>query len=192
MPVVRASIDLQAVHAHVALPGLRVVGEHHRQGDEGAAVPGPAGQDRDLGQVRVVAPEDNFLARSLGHLLGEHPAQAGQLGNELELLHQGVGFRLHEAQKVTGDVVQGLNLQRQAHAPHGPEGVHQHRHVVAGDILEQQGRPPGLGDPVGDFGDGQIRAHRLLDAHQLPGLLQPGDKFLQIPITHVIPFGDSC
>ena len=42
-------IDLEAVHAHVALPGLRVVGEDHRQGDEGAAVLGPAGQDRDLG-----------------------------------------------------------------------------------------------------------------------------------------------
>ena len=136
--------------------------------------------------------EDHLLARGLGHLFGEHPAQPGQLGNELELLHQGVGFRLHEAQKVRGDVVQGLHLQGQAHAPHGPEGVHQHRHVIAGHVLEQQGRAPGLADPVGDFGDRQIRAHRLLDAHQLPGLLQPGDKFLQIPITHMIPFGDSC
>ena len=84
-------------------------GEDHRQGDEGAAVLGPAGQDRDLGQIGVLASEDNLLTRRLGHLFGEHPAQPGQLGNELELLHQGVGFRLHEAQKIGGDVVQGLD-----------------------------------------------------------------------------------
>ncbi len=46
-----------------------------------------------------------------------------------------------------------LHLQGQAHAPHGPEGVHQHRHLIARHRFEQQRRAPGLADPVGDFGD---------------------------------------
>ena len=59
-----------------------------------------------------------------------------------------------------------------------------------GTVLKQQRRPPQLADPVGDLGDLQIGAHRLFDMHQLPGLLQPGDEFLQIAITHVfIPSG---
>ena len=136
--------------------------------------------------------EDHLLAGGPAHLFGEHAAQAGQLGEQLQLLHQGVGFRLHEAQELRGDVVQGLHLQGQAHALHGAEGVHQHRHVVARDILEQQGRPAALADPVGDLGDLKIRAHRLLDAHQFPGLLQPCDKILQIPISHVISLRGSC
>ena len=36
-----AIVDLHAVHADVALPGLRVARYHARQGDERAAIHGP-------------------------------------------------------------------------------------------------------------------------------------------------------
>ena len=94
------------------------------------------------------------------------------------------GFRLQEAQDFGGDILQAVHLQGQAHALHGPEGVHEHGHVVARHVLEKQGRPRFV-HPVGDLGDLEVGAHRLLDAHQLPGLVQPGDKFLQIPIAHM-------
>ena len=42
MPVVLAVVDLHAVHAHVALAGAGIAGDHAGERDEAAAVEGPA------------------------------------------------------------------------------------------------------------------------------------------------------
>jgi hypothetical protein len=56
-----AVVDLHAVHADVALAGARVAGDDAGQGDEAAAVVGPALEDGELVEVEVVA-EDDFFA----------------------------------------------------------------------------------------------------------------------------------
>ena len=53
-------VDLHAITAAVALACLRILGENHRQSNEGPAVFGPAVQHRDFLEVNVLA--DHVLA----------------------------------------------------------------------------------------------------------------------------------
>lgn len=65
LPVHSASIlrvELNSVHADIALAGIGVVSKNERKGDEWTAVLGPAGKDGEFCEVNVVAGEDDFLA----------------------------------------------------------------------------------------------------------------------------------
>ena len=120
--------------------------------------------------------------------LGKMFPRRASLGSILSFFDEGVrGLGLQEAQDLGGDIPQAVHLQGQAHALHGPEGVHEHGHVVAGDVFEKEGRPVFFVHPVGDFGDLEVGAHRLLDAHQFPGLVQDLDKMLQALVSHINP-----
>ena len=57
-----AVVDLHAVHADVALAGFGIAGDDAGEGDEGAAVLGPGGEDGEFGEVDVRAFEDDLLA----------------------------------------------------------------------------------------------------------------------------------
>ncbi len=59
------AVELDTVHANVALAGVGVVGENEGEGDEGATVFGPAGEDGKFGEVDVVTLEDDFLAEGV-------------------------------------------------------------------------------------------------------------------------------
>ena len=66
-----AVVDLQAVAAAIALSGIGIAREHHRQGDEAAAVLRPAVQNGKAVEREIVA-LNHVLARSRGHrLLGK-------------------------------------------------------------------------------------------------------------------------
>ena len=133
-------VDLHAVHAAVALAGVRVPGEDQRQGDEAAAVVGPALQDRVVGQREAVAPDD-FLAGPAGNRLREERTHLGELGQHLELADQ--PFRhahLQVLRDAAGHLVHRGHLQRDLHLPHAGEAVDEDRHAGALGLLEQAAR----------------------------------------------------
>ena len=77
-------------------------------------------------------------------------------------------LHLEHALELGGDVVEALDAEREAHAPLGPELVDQERMLGALDVLEQQRRPAGLDDPVGDLGDLEVRVDLGGDADSSP------------------------
>ena len=79
-----AVVDLHAIHAHVALAGARIAGDDAGQGDEAAAVEGPALQNREVEDGEVVA-EDHFLAGRVfgGDGFWEDIADGRELGQHL-------------------------------------------------------------------------------------------------------------
>ena len=119
--------DLHAVHAGVSHPGLRVFGDHHRKRDEGPPVLGPAVEDRKPPKVHLFIFKDDLLAGGLLDQLGEDVGQALELGDQVELLDDGVrGLDLKEVQHVPGKLVQVLDPQGQAYAAEAPEHVGDH------------------------------------------------------------------
>ena len=76
---------LHAVHADVAVAGLRVLGEHGAEGDVAAAIIGPAFQRRQREQVGVVGVHD-FLADAAFDDLRRQAAKLCQLRQLLQLL----------------------------------------------------------------------------------------------------------
>ena len=80
-------VHLQPVAAAVALAGVGILREHHRQRDEPAAILRPAVQDRKFVQREIVAP-DHFLARAARNDLRKERAHLGQLRQHLQLADQ--------------------------------------------------------------------------------------------------------
>ena len=134
-------VDMQAIHADVALALRRVFGHDRRQRDEAAAVLRPALQDREVEQREVVVLDD-FLARPALHFFGEELAQVGQHGQHLDFVEQALGrLHVHEVLDAVGDFVQRVDVERHLHAALGAKLVDEHpRAGIALDVLEQQGR----------------------------------------------------
>ena len=87
-----AVVDLHAIHADVALAGAGVAGVDAGQGDEAAAVVGPALEDGEVVEVEVVA-EDDFLAGGVfgADGFGEGAGECAELGQHLELVEEALG-----------------------------------------------------------------------------------------------------
>src|SRR5262245_65636210 len=82
LPVHAASslvVYLHAVHATVALVGIRIAREYQRQRDEPASILGPALQNRVI-EKREAVVLDDFLARTFAHDLRKEGAHLRQLG----------------------------------------------------------------------------------------------------------------
>jgi hypothetical protein len=169
-------VNLHAVHAAVALAGLRVLGEDHRQGDVGAAVLRPAGEDGDLLQIEAVLLND-LLARAGGDFLREERAHFGQFRQHGKLAEQALGhLHLEVLADAVGDLLEGVDLQGNLHAALAGEGVDEHRHAVAFRILEQKRGTVVLHRPVGELGDLQNGIDLKGDALQFAGFFQRGDE----------------
>ncbi len=179
-----AVVDLQAVHAAVGLAGARVAREDQRQRDEGPAVPRPALQHRETVDGKALRLH-HLLAGALADGFGEDPREIGQLGQHPDLVEERAGaFGFQERVQAPGHGVQGLGAQGQAHPPLRTERVDQDGDALAVHVLEEEGRPAGLHDPVRDFGDLQFGADRGLDPDQFAGLLQAADEVAQIGKGH--------
>ena len=66
-------IDLHAIHAHVALAGLRIARDDARERDEAATVFRPALQDGEIEKRKIIALDD-FFAGAGGDGLGKELA----------------------------------------------------------------------------------------------------------------------
>jgi hypothetical protein len=69
-------VDLEAIHAQVALAGVGVAGGHAGESDEASGVLGPALQDGEVEEGEVVV-LDYFFARAGGDGLGKKFARFG-------------------------------------------------------------------------------------------------------------------
>ena len=176
--------DLHAVHAAVALAGIGIAREHHRQRDEAAAILRPALQHRIIEQRKSVAP-DHFLARALRNDLRKERAHLGQLRQHLQLADQ--PFR-HAHFEILGDaardLVHRIHFERDLHPAHAGEAVDQHRNVVALRLFEQQRRSACFHRAVGELGDLEHRIHFERDALQLSFLFQRANELAQIAVGH--------
>jgi len=139
--------DLHAVHADVAIPGIRVLGVDGGEGDEGAAILRPAFEDGEIGEIkgggaRLIEADDDVLARPGADVGGagvddfeafaeEGPGLAERLGR--------LGFE--EEGDLVGDFVDVADFEGEGHAPLGTEGV----------------------DQDGEGGDFSVRKKRLFD-----------------------------
>ena len=75
-------INLDAVHADVALACFGIAGDHARQGDEASAILRPALQDGKIKQRKIFFLDDLF-ARAGGDDFGKELAHIGQHGQHL-------------------------------------------------------------------------------------------------------------
>ena len=172
---------LHAIGADVPHAGLGIFGEHQRQRDESSAVFGPALEDRQLVE-RAVSTND-FLARRILDRLRHQIAQPAHHRQHLERVHDAFGhLRRHELVDFRGEIVERLDAERQAHAFERSEHVAGDRHVEPGGLLEQQRRTAArhLARAVGDGGDLEIRADRLVDARQQLALVEIGEEIVEV------------
>ena len=177
-------VHLHAVHAAVALAGVGIAREHQGQRDEAAAIIRPALQNRVIEQREPVGAH-YFLARSLGHDLGEKRAHLGQFGQHFQLADKPLGHaHLQELHDAPRHFLHRVHFESDLHLAHRRKGVHQHRDLVAGGPLKQQRRSAPLHRAVGEFGDLQARIHFEGNAHQFIVLFERAHKLAQILIGH--------
>ena len=172
--------QLHTVHAQIG--GIRagacgILAVDQRQGDEGAAVHGPAHQTGQGRQGAAVLQHGG-----LGGAAGQHVRQRGQGPQAAQGMLQGRGriglggqHGFHPGEAVAKNVVQALR---------GAEKVGQHGEGAALDPREQQGRRLGAEGPALDVRQLQIRVHGHVDTAQLPDLFQIGHTFLKVTVAH--------
>ena len=134
-------VDLHAVHADVALAGFGVPGDDAGEGDEGAAVLGPGGEDGEFGEVYGFTDMDDLLASGFALVddFGEEAADLGEGGEEFEFVEEAGGCGgVEEGADAAGYVVEGGDIEGELHAGLGAELVHEDSCAgVADDVLEQ-------------------------------------------------------
>ena len=185
---VLVAAKLHPVHAEVG--GVRaglggVFAVHQRQGNEGAAVHGPADKLGQVGQFALAFQHRGRCRR----LFRAHPAHARQhvqqAGHSLErlqgVLHGccGVGLggqhSLHRRQAATKNKMQALTRAKK---------IGEHGKGRALDPRKQQGRSLGAKGAPLDGGQFQMRINLGVNAHQMAVGLKISHAFLKIAITH--------
>ena len=155
-----AVVFLQAVHAHIALAGLGVLGEHQRQGHEGAAIIRPAFENGNIIKTRIFR-FHNFLTGRVLHVFREVDCALdhGNHGHNAHFILQGNIGELEHLPQFIGDIIEFFHAQGHRHALIAAEGVHEYRHGGAFDVFKEQGNifiALHLGYSVGDFRDFQF------------------------------------
>ena len=105
-----AVVDLHAIHADVALPcrRARVAGDDAGQGDEAAAILGPALQDGKIEDAEIFAQDDFFAGRIFGgDKFGEEFSHLGEHGEHANFIEEAFGgAEIHELANAVGDIIQ--------------------------------------------------------------------------------------
>src|ERR1039457_1122786 len=180
-------VDLHPVHPQIAFPRLGVARGDQGESDETPGIFGPALQDGEIEQGEIVALDDLFAGAG-GHRAREELSGFRQQRKHLELVEETLGrFDIHEHADAGGDLVEGIDAERELHAGIGSELVDEE--LGAGmtfEILEEKcgatklsgfartdsrGLSPHVRfrDTVGDFGDFKDGISFGLDALQLSG-----------------------
>jgi hypothetical protein len=181
--------DLHAVHAAVALAGVRIAGEDHRESDEPAAVLRPTMKNGVVEERKAIVAHD-LLARALRHCFRKKCAHLGELRQHLQLAYDALGHaHFEELDDASRDLLDGVDFERELHFPHRRERVDQDRNRGALGLLEEQGGAALLDGAVGKFGDLEDRIHFERNALQLLVLLQGANEIAQIAISHYYEYG---
>ena len=121
-----AVVHLHAIHPHVALPGFRIPCNHTWQCDEAPAIFRPALQNGIVQQRELTAP-DHLLARATLHFFRKESPHIRQHRQHLYLVYQALRtLYVHEHANAVGNFIQGIDVQRQIHAPRRAKLIDQH------------------------------------------------------------------
>jgi hypothetical protein len=71
----------------------------------------------------------------------------------------------------------------------GAEEADDEGEVLADHLLEEDGRPPGLHEPVGDLGDLELVRDRLAHPDELALALEQRDEALEVVVGHAGSLG---
>ena len=182
MKVERRSIFCIRYMPTLRAPVFGSLRDHGRQRDERRRVAGPAALDRQPVEVDVVAGEHDLLARRLSRpSFGSESAIDFSLPRLRTLSTSPCGGCISSTSlELRGDVVEVLDAEGEAHPALGAELVDQERVLRALDVLEQQRRPAGLHDAVGDLRDLEIGVDLGGDANELALALEERDPLAQV------------
>ena len=201
VPLMIPAQHLHAVDAQVEIVLGRIrraLGHHQPPCDQGRRFAGPAGLDRQLCQVDVVALENDLMHRGLLHHLWPHAhdrlGQRQHVHRILEsarrggVLQEGQQFA-HLAQLAGGGAFLALQGDAHGHPLHGAEQVDQAGHgralaVGADDVFEQHRRAAALQQAALDLGHLEVAGHRLGDPDQFARGLQLDQELAQRSVCH--------
>ena len=121
----------------------------------------------------------------LGDDLGARVGQRLELAERAQLVADALR-RLHLEHRgdLLAELVEPLDAEGQAHAPLRAELVDQQRQRRAAHVAEQQRRPAGLDDAVGDLADLEVRVDLGRDLDQLPLAPEQVDPLAQVVADH--------
>ena len=198
-----AIVDLHAIHADVALPcriagGIylaRIAGDDAREGDEAAAILGPALQDGKIENAEIFAQDDFFAGRIFGgDKFGEEFSHLGEHGEHADFIEEAFGgAEIHELANAIGNIIERVDAEGEAHAALAAKLIHENFGAgIAFDIFKQQGGTAGgvsgraeFGDAIGDLRYLQNGVHFHLDTLEFPMFFECLDPFAQIAVCQV-------
>ncbi len=182
-------VDLHPVHAEIALSRSRIARGNAWQCDKPSRIPGPALQDGEVEQRKIV-PLDDLFTRACGHAPRKKLSSFGQERKHLELVEKTLRrLHLHEHAKAARNLVEGIDPERKLHAGVGTELIDEDlRAGMALQVLEQESGTAlrafgiaALGHAVSDFSNLKNRIGFGVDALQLTRAIERRD-----PLTKVV------
>ena len=180
-----AADQLLAIDAQVLTFLIGPAGNHQRPGHQRAGVAWPAGLNRQLGEVHVVAFDDVFLAGPGAAPLGVHAQHLAEDRQLLPGVAESLGRLrlLQEGQQLAefAQLFHRLPAHAQRHAPLGAEQIPQHRDRRPLGVLKQNRR---LQRAVADLGHLQARVHLAGHPFQFAQLFQLLNKVAQVAVFH--------
>src|SRR4029453_6674574 len=136
---------------------------HRGEGDELAAISGPAGLDRKQAEVDVLAGEDDLLRGAAARGLRERVGDRLQLLQSPDLFGEALRrLHLEHVLELSGDRVEARSVERHAHPALGAELIDQERMARLG-ALYRRARPAASNRAVNDLRDLEVRID--LDVH---------------------------
>ncbi len=188
-------MHLQAVHADVARARDRIAREHEGQRDVPSRVPRPAAQNGQRGQAGLIHLDD-FLAGSGAHALGSGLGDVEEVAQLSQLVEEGPGHaQIEQLGHARREIAQVLDAQRRGHPLGRAEGIDEHGHVEALDLLKEEGLialAAPLGDAVRDLRDLQIARDARPHPPELSVLLEVGDELAEIVEGHAATRGSRA
>jgi hypothetical protein len=128
MPVVRSSKTCMRYMPQLRLPVSGLREEHQRQGDEAAAVFGPALQHRVIASEKPVVRTTSWHG-PLETIFGKNAPISASFGSILSLPISPSGMRISRNSTMRAATLPPIHFQRDLHLAHAGEGVDQHRNV---------------------------------------------------------------
>ncbi|EXI74668.1 MAG: hypothetical protein AW07_01596 [Candidatus Accumulibacter sp. SK-11] len=179
---------LLAVDAEVLTRLVRPARHRQAPGDQRRHIARPAPLDRQAPQIDIAALADDLLTRRRGTQAWRHVEHLPQHRQ----LVPGVPepprrFRLLEIGEQLAHFAQRqhrLLSHSQRHPPRRTEEVGQHRHVMAGRLLEEQRRPTGTQHAIADLGDLETGVDGHSDPPEFAHLLKLRNEVAQVVILH--------
>ncbi len=183
-----AADQLLAVDAQVLTFLIRATGDHQRPGHQRAGVAGPAGLDRQLAEIHVVAFDNVLLAGPRTAHLGVHAQHLAEDRQLLPGVAEALGrLRLLQKGQQLAQLAQlfhRLPAHAQRHPALGAEQIPQHRDRRPLGVLKQNRRTARLQRAVADLGHFQARVHLAGYPFQFAQLFQLLNKVAQVAVFH--------